>query len=102
MHDGVFVAERMYQMLEEVLESAKHTAYPYVRTVGDMEWALQNCDGIEDLIVYEARVNYPLPVMVFAAACRGCREPSASPRRELPPRLAATHPRHTTIGVRPS
>ena len=61
LKDGVFVVERMYQMLEDVLESAKHTEFPYVRTVGDMEWALQNCEGIDDLIVYEARVNQLAP-----------------------------------------
>jgi hypothetical protein len=61
LKDGVFVVERMHKMLEEVLVSAKSTPYPHVRTVGDMEWALQNCDGIEDLIVYEARVNEMAP-----------------------------------------
>jgi hypothetical protein len=59
--DGIFVVERMCNMLEEVLVSAKGTRFPYVRTVGDMEWALQNLDGVDDLIVYEARVNQLAP-----------------------------------------
>ena len=59
--DGVFVVDRMCNMLEEVLVGAKGTQYPYVRTVGDMEWALRNLDGVEDLIVYEARVNQMAP-----------------------------------------
>jgi hypothetical protein len=61
LKDGVFVAERMYNMLAEVLNGAKSTPFRFVRAVGDMEWALENCDGVEDLIVYEARVNQLAP-----------------------------------------
>jgi MEDS: MEthanogen/methylotroph, DcmR Sensory domain len=55
--DRVFVVERMYLMLEEVLRSACHGPFRSVRTMGDMEWALHNLPGTDDLMVYEARVN---------------------------------------------
>jgi hypothetical protein len=57
LQDGVFVVERMYDMLRQVLEGASSGPYKSVRTMGDMEWALQNLPGTDELIVYEARVN---------------------------------------------
>jgi hypothetical protein len=61
LKDRVFVVERMYNMVAGLLEAAKNSPYPYVRTVGDMEWALENCEGVEDLIRYEARLNEIAP-----------------------------------------
>lgn len=57
IQDSVFVVERMYSMLEEVLRGASAGPYRSVRTMGDMEWALKNLPGTDDLMVYEARVN---------------------------------------------
>jgi hypothetical protein len=57
LKDGVFVVERMFDMLREVLESAATGPYRSVRTMGDMEWALHNLPGTDELMVYEARVN---------------------------------------------
>jgi hypothetical protein len=57
LKDRVFVVERMYLMLEEVLRSASQGPFGSVRTMGDMEWALHNLPGTDDLMVYEARVN---------------------------------------------
>jgi hypothetical protein len=55
--DNVFVVERMYSMLEEVLRNASSGPYGSVRTMGDMEWALKNLPGTDELMMYEARVN---------------------------------------------
>lgn len=57
LQDNVFVVERMYSMLEDVLHSASSGPYRSVRTMGDMEWALKNLPGTDELMVYEARVN---------------------------------------------
>lgn len=57
LKDCVFVVERMFDMLRGVLESASAGPYRSVRTMGDMEWALRNLPGTDELIVYEARVN---------------------------------------------
>jgi len=59
--DGVFVVDRMCEMLEEVLQSAKAGPFKSVRTMGDMEWALRNLPGTDDLMMYEARVNLLAP-----------------------------------------
>jgi hypothetical protein len=61
LKDNQFVVERMLQMLGDALEGAKQGPFPRVRTVGDMEWALQNCEGVDGLIEYEARVNQMAP-----------------------------------------
>jgi hypothetical protein len=58
---GCFVVGRMYEMLEKAVCDAEQSEFKRVRTLGDMEWALKNCDGTEELIVYEARVNELAP-----------------------------------------
>lgn len=55
--DGVFVAERMIEMLRGLLEEASTGRYGCVRAMGDMEWALRNLPVTDELLVYEARVN---------------------------------------------
>jgi hypothetical protein len=59
--DGVFVVERMSAMLETLLKSAQQGPYKRVRTCGDMEWALENLPGCDELVQYEARVNQLTP-----------------------------------------
>jgi hypothetical protein len=57
LQGGFFDAERMYGMIEEVLHRAPETAHPYVRTCGEMTWALRHLEATEQLIEYEARIN---------------------------------------------
>jgi hypothetical protein len=40
--------------------AADTSAYGCVRTAGEMTWALRDIPGVEDLLVYEARVNQVL------------------------------------------
>jgi hypothetical protein len=54
---GCFEAERMYAMLESVLEEAESSPYKRVRTCGDMTWALREMPGTDELMEYESRVN---------------------------------------------
>jgi hypothetical protein len=69
LHGGSFAAERMYKMLGEALDGAKASGFSRVRTVGDMEWALQDVDGVEELITYEARVNQLAPLHDCTLLC---------------------------------
>ena len=57
VQDGVFVAERMFDLLKQCLSDGERGSYSRVRTCGDMEWALLNLPGTEELMEYEARVN---------------------------------------------
>lgn len=54
---STFASERMFNMLEQVLVNAQNGPYGAVRTCGDMEWALRNLPGTDQLMEYEARVN---------------------------------------------
>ena len=69
LEGGCFVVERMYGMLEEAVAEAENSDFKRVRTLGDMEWARKNCDGTEELIVYEARVNELAPLHDCTLLC---------------------------------
>lgn len=57
LQDGCFESERMYQMLDGMLEDVKNGPYKRLRTCGAMSWALREFPGTEELMEYEARVN---------------------------------------------
>ena len=57
LKDGVFEADRMFAMLEDVLTEAADGPFQRVRTCGDMTWALRDMPGTNELMEYEARVN---------------------------------------------
>jgi hypothetical protein len=46
---------------EEVLRSGQSAGYAQTRFLAQMEWALVDLPGIEDLIEFETRVNYVVP-----------------------------------------
>ena len=47
--------------IEEVLRSGKAAGYPLTRLVANMEWALEDRPGVDDIVEYETRLNYVLP-----------------------------------------
>jgi hypothetical protein len=55
--DDRFGQDRMLRMSQEVLSAAGLSGYPRTRLVARMEWALEEHDGVNDLIEYEARFN---------------------------------------------
>jgi len=60
--DGFFSLERMLDFWEEsVGRSVSLDGYPFVRSVGEMTWALRDLPGVEDLVRYEVRLNKFLP-----------------------------------------
>jgi MEDS: MEthanogen/methylotroph, DcmR Sensory domain len=46
---------------EEVLQSGPATGYAKTRFLAQMEWALVDMPGIDDMIEFETRVNYVVP-----------------------------------------
>lgn len=54
---GSFAAEKMVKILEQALIDAQNGPYGTFRGYGDMEWALKNLPGTDELIEYEARIN---------------------------------------------
>jgi hypothetical protein len=56
-----FDQNAMLALIEEVIQSADAAGYPLTRLVAHMEWALLDKPGVDDLVEYEARLNYVLP-----------------------------------------
>jgi hypothetical protein len=61
LQDGHFDQDRMIALVEEVLASGAAEGYALTRAIGHMEWALEDAPGVNDLVTYEARLNFMLP-----------------------------------------
>jgi hypothetical protein len=61
LRDGHFDQNRMLALIQEVLDEGGAQGYPLTRLVADMEWALEDRPGVDDIVEYEARLNYILP-----------------------------------------
>jgi hypothetical protein len=61
LRDGHFDQNRMLALIEEVLQGGKVAGYPLTRLVANMEWALEDRPGVDDIVEYETRLNYVLP-----------------------------------------
>ena len=61
LRDGHFDQERMLALIEEVLQAGKAQGYRITRLVANMEWALEDRPGVEDIVEYETRLNFVLP-----------------------------------------
>lgn len=61
LREGHFDQDKMLALIQEVLESGRKQGFPLTRLVAHMEWALEDRPGVDDLVEYEARLNYILP-----------------------------------------
>ena len=61
LRDGRFDQNRMLALIEEVLQGGKAQGYPLTRLVANMEWALEDRPGVDDIVEYETRLNFILP-----------------------------------------
>lgn len=61
LREGHFDQMRMLALIEQVLQAGKTQGYPLTRLVANMEWALEDRPGVEDIVEYETRLNYILP-----------------------------------------
>lgn len=55
--EGYFDQQRMLAMWRSVLEGAAEQGYARTRLVAQMDWALEDREGVSDLLEYEARFN---------------------------------------------
>jgi hypothetical protein len=69
LRDGRFDKDRMLNLLQEVLEGGRADGFPLTRMVAHVEWALEKQPGVDDLVEYEARVNYIWPQHKDAVIC---------------------------------
>jgi hypothetical protein len=61
LKDGYFDQQRQINLIESVLKAGKEEGFPLTRLVANMEWALEDKAGVEDIVEYESRLNYVLP-----------------------------------------
>jgi len=57
LRDGYFDQDRMLELWRDVLAAAPQRGFPRTRLVAHMEWALEDYEGVTDLMEYEARFN---------------------------------------------
>jgi hypothetical protein len=69
LRDGHFDQNRMLALIEETLSSGKAQGFPMTRLWANMEWALEDRQGVEDILEYETRLNYVLPNYDDAVVC---------------------------------
>lgn len=61
LRNGRFDQDAMLELIQQVLSSGKAQGFPLTRLVANMEWALEDRPGVEDVVEYETRLNYILP-----------------------------------------
>ena len=61
LRDGHFDQARMLALIEEILDGGPRQGFSLTRLVAHMEWALEDRQGVDDLVEYETRLNYLLP-----------------------------------------
>ena len=61
LRGGQFEQAAMLSLIEEVLIDGAQRGYPLTRLWANMEWALEDCPGVGDIVEYETRLNYILP-----------------------------------------
>ena len=61
LRGGHFDQNAMLALIEEVLREGTARCFPLTRLVANMEWALEDRPGVEDIVEYETRLNYVLP-----------------------------------------
>jgi len=69
LRDGHFEQERMIALIQEVLRQGKSEGFPLTRLVANMEWALEDRPGVDDIVEYESRLNYVLPQYDDVVVC---------------------------------
>jgi hypothetical protein len=70
LRGGHFDQDAMLGLIEEVLQSGKLSHRGgLTRLWANMEWALEDRPGVDDIVEYEARLNYILPKYDDAVVC---------------------------------
>ena len=67
--EGRFDSERMLRFLNEAVEAALDAGFKGLRTCGDMSWLLDEAEGSERVVEYEALLNQFFQGMRAAGMC---------------------------------
>jgi hypothetical protein len=61
LRGGHFDQMAMLRLIEDVLQDGKSRGFRLTRLLANMEWALQDRPGVQDIVEYETRLNFVLP-----------------------------------------
>ena len=61
LHGGRFDQDTWLASFEQIFQSGPAAGYAQTRFLAQMEWALVDLPGVDDLIEFETRVNYVVP-----------------------------------------
>jgi MEDS: MEthanogen/methylotroph, DcmR Sensory domain len=61
LRGGHFDQDAMLALIEVVLQRGKSEGFELTRLMANMEWALEDRPGVDDLVEYETRLNFILP-----------------------------------------
>jgi hypothetical protein len=61
LRGGHFDQDAMLALIEVVLQRGKNEGFELTRLMANMEWALEDRPGVDDLVEYETRLNFILP-----------------------------------------
>ena len=61
IQDDHFDQYRMIETIKDALDPAKRPPGRLTRLVANMEWALEDRPGVDDIVEYETRLNFILP-----------------------------------------
>jgi hypothetical protein len=64
-----FRQDLMLELIQEVLKEGRASGYGMTRLWANMEWALEDLPGVEDLVEYETRLNHILPKYDDVVVC---------------------------------
>jgi hypothetical protein len=64
-----FDQDTWFASFESVLQSGPASGYPQTRFLAQMEWALLDLPGVDDLIEFETQVNYVVPKYEGTVIC---------------------------------
>ena len=85
---GAFSASRMLAYMRRSLRNGGGHGFPATRLIGDMQWAQDDVQGVDELIAYEAQVGTILSRPFVSVIC------AYNARRHSPAQIAAILPLH--------
>lgn len=69
LRTGAFDQDDMLALIQHALEEGKARGFGVTRLWANMEWALRELPGVEDLVEYETRLNHVLPKYDDVVVC---------------------------------
>ncbi|MDB5423969.1 MAG: sensory transduction histidine kinase [Phenylobacterium sp.] len=64
-----FDQDAMLQLIQEVLREGRSSGFGMTRLWANMEWALEDLPGVQQIVEYEARLNHILPKYDDVVVC---------------------------------